>query len=367
MGERIATVEDVVARALPDPSFWHGRRVLLTGHTGFKGAWTALWLKRMGAVVTGFALPPATDPSLWREVGDGVLASDIIGDLADRRAVADAVAAARPTIVLHMAAQALVRASYRDPVETFASNAMGTVHLLDALRGQEQVEAVLIVTTDKVYRNEDRGRDFVESDPLGGHDPYSASKAAAELVTASYANSFFAATDGARIATARAGNVIGGGDWSEDRLVPDVWRAARAGNPVALRHPQSTRPWQHVLEPVGGYLLYLEALAARRDVPRALNFGPDPAENATVAQVAEAMGDALGAGRMWIPDAAPSPPEMRLLSLDPTAARTALGWNPRLGSADAVRWSAQWYAARDRGEPSMALCQSQLDRYEALA
>ena len=367
MGKRIAAVEDVVARTLPDPSFWHGRRVLLTGHTGFKGAWTALWLKRMGAVLTGFALPPATDPSLWRDVGDGVLDGEIIGDLADRGAVADAVAAARPTIVLHMAAQALVRASYRDPVETFASNVMGTVHLLDALRGQKHVEAVLIVTTDKVYKNEDHGRDFVESDPLGGHDAYSASKAAAELAVASYASSFFTATDGARVATARAGNVIGGGDWSEDRLVPDVWRAARTGTPVALRHPESTRPWQHVLEPVAGYLLYLEALAARRDVPRALNFGPEPTEKATVVEVAEAMGDALGAGRMWIQDAAPSPPEMKLLSLDPTAARTALDWCSRLTAADAILWSAQWYAARDRGEPSAALCQSQIDRYEALA
>lgn len=356
----------MVAGRNPDPGFWQGRRVLLTGHTGFKGAWAAIWLRRLGADVTGFALPPTTEPALWSLAGTGLLAKERLGDLADRDALAETVAEARPDLVLHMAAQALVRASYRDPVGTYATNLIGTVHLLDAIRHAEGLEAALIVTTDKVYANEDRGRDFVEDDRLGGHDPYSASKACAEIATASYAASFFRGDDAARIATARAGNVIGGGDWAEDRLIPDVWRASHCGEAVALRHPQATRPWQHVLEPVAGYLLYLEALAARREVPAALNFGPEPGETATVASVAEAMGEALGAGRGWRQDEGPTPPEMKLLSLDPAAARAALGWRPRLASAEAIRWSAEWYAARDRGADPLALCHDQIDRYEAL-
>lgn len=351
---------------MPTHAFWQDRRILLTGHTGFKGAWAAIWLKRMGARVTGFALPPATDPNLWRESGKGVLEQEVLGDLKDRGAVAKAVAAARPAVVLHMAAQALVRASYADPVETFRTNVMGTVHLLDALRDCEELEAALIVTTDKVYANHDQGRDFVEEDPLGGHDPYSASKAAAEIATASYAASFFGAR-GVRVATARAGNVIGGGDWSEDRLIPDVWRAAAKGEAVALRYPAATRPWQHVLEPLAGYFIYLEALAGGEEVPPALNFGPYPEENATVADVAEAMGEALGVGRAWRRDEKPGPPEMKLLSLDASRAVAALGWQPRLRSRQAIEWTAHWYAERDQGADPVSLCNAQIEQYEALA
>lgn len=355
----------VTAGALPSRSFWKDRRVLLTGHTGFKGAWAAIWLKRLGARVTGFALPPDTDPSLWREAGQGLIEQEFIGDLADRGALEEAVQAARPSVVLHMAAQALVRTSYERPVETFATNVMGTVHLLEALRSAPALDAVLIVTTDKVYANNDQGRDFVEEDALGGHDPYSASKAAAEIVTASYAASFFGERGG-RVATARAGNVIGGGDWSKDRLVPDVWRAARKGEAVALRHPQATRPWQHVLEPLAGYFLYIEALAGEAGPPPSLNFGPYPDQNATVSQVAEVMSEALGAGRLWRKDEGPTPREMQLLSLDPARAAATLGWRPRLRSIEAVQWSARWYAERDGGADPLALCHSQIDAYEAL-
>ncbi|WP_420606008.1 CDP-glucose 4,6-dehydratase [Novosphingopyxis sp.] len=350
----------------PRRDFWNGRRVLLTGHTGFKGSWTALWLKRLGAEVSGFALVPETEPSLWRQVGDGLLAHETIADIADRVALADAIDRARPQIVLHMAAQALVRTGYRDPIDTMATNAMGTAYLLEALRDRPSLEAVLVVTTDKVYANSDTGRDFVESDPLGGHDPYSASKAAAEIMTASYAASYFARS-GVGVATARAGNVIGGGDWSADRLVPDIWRAAKSEIPLKLRYPGATRPWQHVLEPVAGYLCYLEALAVDKAVPPTLNFGPYPQGGATVAQVAESMSKALGVDTAWERDVGDHPRESALLSLDPSLAGKNLGWKPRLDQAATLDWTADWYARHREGEDATGLCFSQIDRYEALA
>ncbi len=350
----------------PDPGFWRDRRVLLTGHSGFKGAWAAMWLARLGARVTGLSLEPDTEPSLWPMIGADLLETEIVGDINDPAIVADAVARARPSVVLHMAAQSLVRRSYAEPAGTFATNVMGTVHLLEALRDADGLDAILVVTTDKVYANEDRGRDFVEDDPLGGHDPYSASKAAAEIATASYGASFFEPRD-IPVATARAGNVIGGGDWAADRLIPDVWRAAESGETVALRNPDATRPWQHVLEPLAGYLLYLETLAGRRDVPRALNFGPPAGSSATVASVAEAMAQALGAPTAWRRDDAPAPPEMKLLSLDPSRATSALGWRPRLSCEEAIQWSARWYADHGSGADPLLLCRAQLDAYEALS
>ena len=349
-----------------DDGFWRGRRVLLTGHTGFKGGWTALWLHRLGAEVHGLALPAASDPNLWNLIGEGTLAGETIADLADRAALERAVAETRPQIVLHLAAQALVRRSYVDPVGTIATNAMGTIHLLDALRESDGLQAVLVVTTDKVYENTDSGRDFVESDPLGGHDPYSASKAAAELLVRSYAASFF---DEARVpvATARAGNVIGGGDWSEDRLVPDVWRAARDNVPLVLRYPGATRPWQHVLEPTFGYLRFVEALAQGLDVPRALNFGPLPGQPATVAEVAEKIGAALGCSTAWEQDDGMHPAEMKLLSIDPTLAARSIGWRPVLDQETTLEWTASWYGRWQRGEAARALCLAQIRDYEALA
>lgn len=348
----------------PSESFWRNRRVLLTGHTGFKGAWAAVWLNRLGARVTGLSLAPDTEPNLWAKLGSDLIDAEIIGDIRDPGTVAGAVERAQPSIVLHMAAQSLVRRSYAQPVETFATNLMGTVHVLEALRAARGIDAALIITTDKVYSNNDQGRDFVEDDPLGGHDPYSASKATAEIATASYASSFFDAR-GVRIATARAGNVIGGGDWSEDRLIPDVWRAARQDKAVSLRNPDATRPWQHVLEPLAGYFLYLEALAQRKDVPKSLNFGPQAGTSATVAQVAKTMADALGAPNAWKPDEAPSPPEMKLLSLDPSSAIESLGWRPRLSCEEAVEWSARWYADHDATGNPLFLCHAQIEAYEA--
>lgn len=350
----------------PDPSFWYNRRVLLTGHTGFKGAWAALWLKRLGAEVYGFALPAEGEPNLWRALGASVLDGETLADLRDRTAIETAVNRAKPQIVLHMAAQSLVRPSFADPVGTIATNAMGTVNLLEALRACDALAAALIVTTDKVYMNDDSGRDYIESDPLGGHDPYSASKAAAEILTRSYAASYFDPA-GVAIGTARAGNVIGGGDWSADRLIPDAWRAVRASIPLRLRAPHSTRPWQHVLEPLAGYFLFVESLVANPQTPRALNFGPHAGEQVTVGQVASAICGALGAERGWIPDDGEHPPEMTRLSLDSSLARSTLGWESRLDYRSAIQWTAEWYAEHLAGADVARLCLHQIERYGALA
>ena len=331
----------------PDPAFWRGRRVLVTGHTGFKGGWAALWLRELGSQVTGFALPPDTEPSLFAMLG-AATGESILGDLRDRAVVADAVARAAPEIVLHMAAQPLVRRGYAEPVETFAANMMGTVHLLDALRHAKGLRAVLVVTSDKVYENDESGRPFTEADRLGGHDPYAASKAATEIATASFARSYFAPA-GVRLATGRGGNVIGGGDFAADRLVPDIVRAALAGEPVRLRNPAATRPWQHVMDCLSGYLVYLEALAAGRPVPAALNFGPPPGEVLRVAKIADAMAAALDIGGGWTEEPG-GPHEMRALSIDPGRAGMELGWRGRLTPWQAIRLTADWYAAWRRGD-----------------
>jgi CDP-glucose 4,6-dehydratase len=360
-------VEELVTGSrIPDASFWYNRRVLLTGHTGFKGAWAALWLKRLGAEIYGFALPAEGEPNLWRELGASVLYGETLADLRDRKAIEAAVSRAKPQIVLHMAAQSLVRPSFADPVGTIATNAMGTVNLLEALRACDDLAAALIVTTDKVYMNDDSGRDYIESDPLGGHDPYSASKAVAEILTRSYAASYFDPA-GVPIGTARAGNVIGGGDWSADRLIPDAWRAIRASLPLRVRAPHSTRPWQHVLEPLAGYFLFVESLVGNPQTPRALNFGPSGGEQVTVGQVATAICDALGGRRGWLPDDGEHPPEMTRLSLDSSLARNTLGWEPRLDHRSAIRWTAEWYAEHLAGADAARLCLDQIERYGALA
>ncbi|HEX5184297.1 MAG TPA: CDP-glucose 4,6-dehydratase [Allosphingosinicella sp.] len=349
----------------PDPAFWRGRRVLLTGHSGFKGAWAALWLRRLGAEVHGFALAPDTEPSLWIEAGEGLLTAETRADLADAAAVRDAVAEARPEIVLHLAGQALIRRAAQAPLETVLTNTLGTANLLEALRACDSLRAAVIVTTDKVYDNDESGRAFAESDRLGGDEPYGASKAAAEILTRAWARSWFAPR-GIGIATARAGNVIGGGNWSADRLVPDIWRAAVRGEPLVLRAPSATRPWQHVLEPLAGYFLYAEALAAGGDVPQALNFGPAEGAPVTVAEIARSMAEALGVERPWRVEPDPGLGEARLLALDSSLARARLGWRPRLAAPEAVAWTASWYAAHRGGADTRTLCLDQIDRYEAL-
>ncbi|WP_029005298.1 CDP-glucose 4,6-dehydratase [Azorhizobium doebereinerae] len=348
-------------------TFWRGRRVLVTGHTGFKGAWLCLWLERLGAQVSALALAPDTEPALYDVLKPWTGQSHHEADIRDLAALSAGVAAAEPEIVIHMAAQALVRRSYADPVETFATNVLGTVNLLSAVRGVPGIEAVVVVTTDKVYANDNAGRPFGEDDALGGKDPYSSSKACAELATQCFRDSFFS-TVGPKIATARAGNVIGGGDWSADRLVPDFVRALSAGAPVRLRYPDSVRPWQHVLEPLSGYLTLAEVLVSRPDAaPTAINFGPDPDSFASVAQVAEGLGRAFGMTTPWLPAGGTHPPEAKALLLRSDRAAEALGWRPRLSMADTISWTADWYRAYRAGADMRAVCLEQIARYEELA
>jgi len=352
-----------VTPGIVDPAFWRGKRVLLTGHTGFKGGWMSLWLASMGASVHGFALAPETNPSLHALAGVAGDVRETIADLRDAAALARCVEVARPQLVIHMAAQPLVRRSVREPVDTFAINVMGTVNLLDILRNTQGLEAILVVTTDKVYENPEHHRPFREHDPLGGHDPYSASKAACEIVVASYARTWFDARN-VPVATARGGNVIGGGDFSEDRIIPDIFRAMRANEPLVLRNPEATRPWQHVLDCTAGYLLYTQALATRQDVPRALNFGPMGEAERPVRAVAEAMQAALGMAQGYVMAQGPQPREMRSLALDSTAARASLGFRDRLVGEAAIRAAADWYLAFTRGTDMRAFTLAAIKDYQ---
>jgi CDP-glucose 4,6-dehydratase len=351
-----------VMRTPIDGTFWRGKRVLLTGHTGFKGGWTAAMLAHLGAQVTGFALAPDTDPSLFKLADVTARVPEGFGDLRDPQAIDATVQKTKPQIVLHMAAQALVRRAVKEPVATFATNVMGTAHLLDALRAVEGLQAVLVVTSDKVYENPERGEPFREGDALGGHDPYAASKAAAEIVTASFARTWFEGR-GIPVATARGGNVIGGGDFSADRIVPDIYRAMVGGHELVLRHPAATRPWQHVLDCVAGYLAYAQALAQRHDVPRALNFGPSGDAQIPVATLAAAMQEALGVKPGWRVVKSDEAPEMATLALDSTLARQSLGWSDRLVGEAAIRATADWYLAFTRGDDMAKLMTRTVEDY----
>lgn len=348
---------------LPREAFWRGRRVLLTGHTGFKGGWAALWLARLGAETTGFALAPDTDPALFRLAGIEQDLASRIGDLRAPEAVRAAVRAADPEIVLHFAAQPLVRRAIAQPIETLAVNAMGAAHLLEALRESPRVERIVVVTSDKVYDNRESGEAFREDAPLGGKDPYSASKAAAEAIARAYAQTYFAPR-GVALVTARGGNVIGGGDYAEDRIVPDIVRAWAHGRRPLLRMPEATRPWQHALDCIAGYLLYAEQ--ADRAVPRALNFGPDPANPVTVAQLTRAMLDALGAPPEFDVEPHEGSVEMRSLAVDARLAQSELGWRNRLPSAEAIAWTADWHRRVRLGQTPRAVTLAQIEAYCAL-
>jgi len=343
--------------------FWRGKRVLVTGHTGFKGAWAAIWLHRLGAEVTGLALAPDQTPSLFELAGVAGLVDSHILDLRDAAAVSAFLAPRTFDLVLHMAAQPIVRAAVEAPVATFATNIMGTAHLLDALRARPP-QATLVVTSDKVYANPETGRAFAETDPLGGKDPYSASKAAAEIVTRSFARSYFEPA-GAPLATARGGNVIGGGDFSRDRILADIVRAARAGQAVVVRHPEATRPWQHVLDCLAGYFRYLQALAGDPATPRALNFGPRPGgPEVTVGELARLGVEALG-GAPWRYEPDPASLEARSLAIDASLARRAIGFESRLEAPAAVALTMDWYRRQGAGEDALALCREQIEGYEA--
>jgi CDP-glucose 4,6-dehydratase len=349
-----------------DRGFWRGKRILLTGHTGFKGAWAAIWLSELGAEVTGLALAPDQTPSLFELAGVDRLIRSMLVDLRDEDAVAGAVGGRSFDLVLHMAAQPIVRTSIEAPVATFASNVMGTVHLLQALRAQPALKAALVVTSDKVYANAETGRAFVEGDPLGGKDPYSASKAATEIAVASFAKSYFEPA-GVPLATARGGNVIGGGDFSRDRIVADIVRAARGQEAVILRHPDATRPWQHVLDCLAGYLVYLQALAVDPTTPRAMNFGPRPGgHEVTVGELASLGVEALGA-QPWRHEPDPSSIEARSLAIDAGQAGRRLGFESRLDAPAAVALTMDWYRRQANGEDALGLCRQEIADYEGRA
>lgn len=348
-----------------DASFWRGKRILLTGHTGFKGSWAAVWLSGLGAEVTGLALAPDQDPSLYELAGvEALLATSLIVDLRDQAAVEAALRGRSFDLVLHMAAQPIVRAAVADPVGTFASNVMGTVHLLQALRSQSALKAALAITSDKVYANAETGRAFQEGDALGGKDAYSASKAACEIAVQSFARSYFEPA-GVPLATARGGNVIGGGDFSADRIVADIVRAARSQRPVVLRHPEATRPWQHVLDCVAGYLIYLQVLATDPSTPRAMNFGPKPGGPVvTVGELASLGVEALGA-QPWRHEPDPTSLEAGTLAIDASLARRTLGFESRLDARQAVATTMDWYRRQANGEAALDLCREQIGAYEA--
>jgi CDP-glucose 4,6-dehydratase len=348
-----------------DRDFWYGKRVLLTGHTGFKGGWMSLWLNSMGARVSGLALPMDTSPSFYALAKVADVVPGGIGDLREPADVVAAVRRARPEIVIHLAAQSILLTSLREPAATFATNVMGTVNLLDALREAPDLRAILVITTDKVYQNSNAARSFREDDPLGGYDPYSASKSAAELATLAYAHAFFEPR-GVAVATARGGNVIGGGDFAVDRIVPDVYRAMKSDQELVLRHPHATRPWQHVLDCLSGYLLYVQSLVQHSGIPRALNFGPADDASVSVAALVEAMQTAFGIKPQWRRDEPSATLEMQRLVLDSALARQTLRWENRLIGPAAVRATAEWYLAFDRGDNMSAYTLASIEDYRRL-
>jgi CDP-glucose 4,6-dehydratase len=348
-------------------SVFAGRRVFVTGHTGFKGGWLSLSLARLGALVRGYALDPATDPNLFGSARIGSLVDDVRGDIRDAVKLDSAMREFAPEIVFHLAAQPLVRRSYADPVGTYATNVLGTANLLESIRTLPSVRAVVVVTTDKCYLNREWRWGYRETDPLGGYDPYSSSKACAEILCASYRSSFFSPEGGEHkvlLATARAGNVIGGGDWSEDRLIPDLIRGFIGGEPVPIRRPLSVRPWQHVLEPIAGYLLLAEKLLARDEsFADAWNFGPWDDDAWPVERIATTMARRWGGGATWFRDGHQSIHEAGLLKLDSSKARAELGWQPRLRLDIALEWLVDWYRAWQGGTDMQSFTLKQIAEY----
>jgi CDP-glucose 4,6-dehydratase len=348
-----------------DLDFWMQRRVLVTGHTGFKGAWLSLWLQSLGADVSGLAPGPPTQPSLYELAGVGPRMQERAVDVRDAQAVGRALREVAPEVVLHLAAQPMVRRSLRSPALTYEVNVMGTVNVLEAIRLLgEEVRAVVVVSSDKCYENPGgEARRFVEGDPLGGEDPYSSSKACAELVTAAYRSSFFASGESPRVATARAGNVIGGGDWGEERLIPDIVRAVQAGDPARVRNPQAVRPWQHVLNPLNGYLRLAEALWQGDDVARAWNFGPREEDVRTVSWIVERLAMLWDGALSWETDEGPNPPEAGHLALDSSDAERVLGWRAAWDLKVALELVVEWHRAQQQGEDMRGVSLGQIARF----
>lgn len=375
MGGRQGALEDLVSEM--NQYFWKNKRVLVSGHTGFKGSWLALWLLRKGAKVAGLSLEPPSNPSLFELSGLREKTQTTIGDIRDYATVKKVFDKFQPEIVFHMAAQALVRPSYQNPVETYATNIMGTVHMFEATRQSQSVRAFVNITSDKCYENREWAWGYRENEPMGGFDPYSSSKGCAELVTAAYRRSFFkgaaSGVKGSRLigfASARAGNVVGGGDWAEDRLIPDCIRALCKGDSIGIRNPHSIRPWQHVLEPVGGYLLLAEKLWDNpEEFSAGWNFGPETVDAQPVQWLVDRIVKLWGGDASWeLLEEAHKPHEAHYLKLDCSLAREKLGWRPRMDLDRTLEWTVKWYRAHaDQGKSVIAkLCASQLAEYESL-
>jgi CDP-glucose 4,6-dehydratase len=349
----------------PSIAFWTGKRVLVTGHTGFKGGWLTLWLARLGAEVSGIALAPKRQPNLFEAAGIERHCHHAVVDILDRQALWDSVREARPEIVFHLAAQPLVRESYQHPVETYATNVMGTVHLLEAARQVGTVNAIVNVTTDKCYENREWVWGYREDEPMGGYDPYSSSKGCSELVTSAYRRSFMREA-GIGLASARAGNVIGGGDWATDRLIPDILRAIAEGRPALIRFPSAIRPWQHVLEPLSGYLTLARRLYEDgQNFAEAWNFSPVEEDARPVRWVAEYLTKAWGDGASWVQDGREHPHEATFLKLDSSKARTRLRWRPRWSLPVALDRIVSWHRACLDGADLAAVCLAQIEEYSA--
>ena len=345
--------------------FWQGKRVFLTGHTGFKGGWAALWLQHMGAQVKGFALNPPSTPSLFEcaKVASG-MQSDI-GDIRDRDAIANSMRVFNPDILIHMAAQPLVRLSYREPVETYATNVMGTLHVFEAARQCPNLRAIVNITTDKCYENREWEWGYRENEPMGGHDPYSNSKGCAELVTSAYRKSFFSAPGTPSLASVRAGNVIGGGDWAEDRLIPDILNAFENKQPVVIRNPQATRPWQHVLEPLNGYLILAEAVYSKpREFSEAFNFGPEESDVQSVEWIVQRLCAQIEGSKYQIQPATLH--EAQCLKLDSSKAKSKLSWRPKLDLTQALDLTLEWHKAWRRGEDMQSVTLQQVRAYASI-
>jgi CDP-glucose 4,6-dehydratase len=353
-----------------DRSFWKGRKVFVTGHTGFKGGWLSLWLDLLGAEMTGYALDPPTQPNLFEQARVGKAVRSIQGDIRDLSRLKNAIFECTPEIVIHMAAQTVVRRGYEDPIETYSSNVMGTVNLLEAIRQLKRPCAVVNVTSDKCYENREWTWGYRENEPMGGRDPYSNSKGCAELVTSAYRESYFSPESfshhGIAVASARAGNAIGGGDWTSDQLIPDLMRAFLAGRSCLIRNPASYRPWQFVLEPLRGYLMLAERLL--QDGPRfacAWNFGPIDSDAKPVSWIADELVRSWGEAS-WTQDQASHPHEAHALKLDASRARTLLGWSPALTLKPALKWIVEWYRAFQSGADMLLITRNQIEKYQAL-
>jgi CDP-glucose 4,6-dehydratase len=347
-----------------DENFWKGKRVFLTGHTGFKGSWMSLWLHSMGAVVKGFSLEPNTNPSLYSILSLDALIESEIGDIRDLSILKESLVSFKPEILIHMAAQPLVRHSYKEPLETYSTNVMGTAHVLEAIRFCHTVRGVVVVTTDKVYENKEWPWGYRENEPLGGYDPYSSSKACAELVTAAYKQSFFSTPNAPSVATARAGNVIGGGDWSQDRLIPDAIKAFEENQPLVIRNPSATRPWQHVLEPLSGYLMLAESLFKEGSkFAQSWNFGPDDKDCKTVKWMLDDLVKIWGNDASWVLDQSTQPHEANYLKLDCSKAKHELNWYPRWEVSSVLEMIVDWNKGFRSGAGMKNVCLQEIKKY----